>query len=498
MAKEWMLPDGPLQAKRNRVFLEEHPPLEGYLNALQDPFFQTWLYSFDGETEAQEAWRIHCEEQAPQTKQVLSPGRSINNNSTSTPRWSLYEAPKPAIVVNVGSENDVAATGNGWADTFDLGNCGLLLNIAPLNKISFNKEKTVATIGGGALVNDMVVAAYNAGTRFANPTCTCLGFLGAMLGGGITRSMGLYGAGVDQILQVNIVTASSDSLLVNPTLHPDLWYAIRGAAPNFGIVTSALVKAYPTPKAQNIAWQGAITFSDDKLEPLIQAIYDLDLRPEMQIDFLFATGGPPANLPAITVIPFYLGNASAAEIAFAPILEVGPISNEATEVTYDHWGDFANPFCVKGMRKPVYGASLGRQGLNPRTWRAVYEEFKAFVEKYPEAAGSSILGEYYPVQKQVAIGDKSSSYPWREVPIHVAVIPVYEDRGLDGVANAFGARVRDLLRSTDGLRGNSTYINFAHGDEPLEEVYGKNLLRLQRLKKRFDPQNRFNQWFPLA
>ncbi|KAL8861991.1 MAG: hypothetical protein Q9178_001446 [Gyalolechia marmorata] len=277
-----------------------------------------------------------------------------------------------------------------------------------------------------------------------------------MLGGGLTRSMGLYGAGVDQILQLKVVTASGESLIVNLKLNPDLWYGMRGAAPNFGIVTSGLVKAYPTPKANNIAWEGAITFSDDKLEPLIKAIHELDLRPEMQIDFLFSITEPPSNSPIITVIPFFLGNASAAEKAFASILELGPLSNEATEEPYDHWGDFANSFCIKGMRKPAYGASLARQALNPATWRAVYNEFKTFVREYPQAAGSSILAEYYPVQKAITIGDATSSYSFRDVPIHVVAIALYENSSFDGEANAWGARVRDLLRSTDGLEVNST------------------------------------------
>ncbi|KAL8654625.1 MAG: hypothetical protein Q9226_003360 [Calogaya cf. arnoldii] len=354
--------------------------------------------------------------------------------------------------------------------------------MAGLDRLYFSKNRTIAWIGGGTQVKDMVDEAYELGIRFSNPTCTCLGFLGAMLGGGLTRSQGLYGQGVDQILRMNVVTASGETLHVDATHNPDLRYAMRGAAPNFGIVTSALVRAYPVPKAQNIAWEGAITFADDKLEPLIQAIRDLDLQPQMEIDFLFATSGPPLNIAAITAIPFFLGNASEARKAFAAILAVGPISDGTAE----------------GMRKPAYGASLARQGLNPATWRAVYEEFKTFVAKYPEAAGSSVLVEYYPVQRAVAIGDTGSSYPFRDVPIHVVTIPVYENRSFDVTANTFGARVRDLLRSTDGLDANSTYINFGHGDEPLGEVYGENLPKLQTLKKHYDPKNKFNQWFPLA
>lgn len=224
--------------------------------------------------------------------------------------------------------------GNGWADTFDLGSCGILINIASLNEISFNSDKTTATIQGGTLTSDMISAAYGNNTRFAIPTCTCLGFLGAALGGGITREMGLYGILVDQLLSANLVTASGQALYVDPTHHPDLWYAMLGAAPNFGIVTSAVVKAYPVPSTQNNAWEGALTYSDDKLEALIEAIHDLELAPEMEIDFLFSTSGPPDNAPMITAIPFFLGNASAAADAFAPILRLGPITNGAKEVPF--------------------------------------------------------------------------------------------------------------------------------------------------------------------
>ncbi len=61
MAREWMLPDGPLQVDRDDIFVHEGTPLQGYPNALQDPFSQRWLYSFDGEKEALEAWRLYRE-----------------------------------------------------------------------------------------------------------------------------------------------------------------------------------------------------------------------------------------------------------------------------------------------------------------------------------------------------------------------------------------------------------------------------------------------------
>ena len=42
------------------------------------------------------------------------------------------------------------------------------------------------------------------------------------------------------------------------------------------------------------------------------------------------------------------------------------------------------------------------------------------------------------------------------------------------------------------------YMNFAHGDESLEEIYGQSLPRLRELKQQWDPQGVFNQWFPIV
>ena len=40
----------------------------------------------------------------------LSPSSSVTNTLTDAPRWSLYDAPVPAWIINVASERDVATT----------------------------------------------------------------------------------------------------------------------------------------------------------------------------------------------------------------------------------------------------------------------------------------------------------------------------------------------------------------------------------------------------
>ena len=42
------------------------------------------------------------------------------------------------------------------------------------------------------------------------------------------------------------------------------------------------------------------------------------------------------------------------------------------------------------------------------------------------------------------------------------------------------------------------YVNFASGDESAQEIYGQSLSRLHCIKKRYDPNNVFNQWFNIV
>lgn len=74
--------------------------------------------------------------------------------------------------------------GNGWGKTFNLGNNGVIINLAGLNAVTFSKTKTEATIGGGAIIGDTIKAANAAGVLVQTGNCNCVGALGAILGGG--------------------------------------------------------------------------------------------------------------------------------------------------------------------------------------------------------------------------------------------------------------------------------------------------------------------------
>src|SRR3954468_8264350 len=92
--------------------------------------------------------------------------------------------------------------GNAWATTFDIGPNDVVINLGGLKEISFSADKTQVTFQGGTSISELVEAANQNGVHVPTGNCDCVGALGAILGGGYGRLMGLYGFGVDNLLSV--------------------------------------------------------------------------------------------------------------------------------------------------------------------------------------------------------------------------------------------------------------------------------------------------------
>ncbi|KAI3335732.1 FAD binding domain-containing protein [Ustulina deusta] len=428
-------------------------------------------------------------------------------------RWSEYAAPSPGAVITVGDEGDVAkiiavasktntpfliqSGANGWANTFTLDSKGIIIDISNLKAVSFNDNKTQVTFQAGATNEDIINAAWNNNARVSASTCNCVSVLGATIGGGLSRTQGVYGLNIDNLISLNIVDANGAKKTVTPKSNPELWWALTGAGANFGVVTSATYKSHPVPQAENTAWTGLVIFDPSKIEEVITAINELTLEPDMQMDIYF-TANPADGQPAVLVLPFYLGSEEVGRQKFASILDIGPVSDGTAVIPYNTWNSAGDPFCTSGGRKPSY--TTGLKTMEPTAWRNVWNEYTAFFDKYPEANLTTILTECYSTAKTAksVTSGGSSSYPFRDIKCHAITIPWYTSPSIDSDALQFGQNVRGYLADSAGTSSPSAYINFAHGDEPLSQIYGSSLSKLKLLKQKYDPHKRLNQWFPLS
>lgn len=97
--------------------------------------------------------------------------------------------------------------------------------------------------------------------------CECVSYLGPGLGGGHGWLQGRHGLIADQFDSMNIVLANGTVATIDS--NSDLWWAVRGAGHNFGIVTSVTSKIYDI---EHEDWAiEIVTFSGDKVEELYDA-----------------------------------------------------------------------------------------------------------------------------------------------------------------------------------------------------------------------------------
>ena len=72
--------------------------------------------------------------------------------------------------------------------------------------------------------------------------------IGATIGAGVGPAQGELGLMIDALESVRIITASGKIVEASRTKHAELFWGIRGAGANFGIITSA---TYKVPNAIN-------------------------------------------------------------------------------------------------------------------------------------------------------------------------------------------------------------------------------------------------------
>jgi FAD/FMN-containing dehydrogenase len=97
-------------------------------------------------------------------------------------------------------------------------------------------------------------------------TCECVGYLGPGLGGGHGWLQGHYGLVSDQYVSMNVVLGNGSSITVDCS--SELFWAMKGAGHNFGVVTSVTSKIYDI-QHPNYALETLI-FSGDQVEAVYQ------------------------------------------------------------------------------------------------------------------------------------------------------------------------------------------------------------------------------------
>ncbi|TID15918.1 carbohydrate-binding module family 18 [Venturia nashicola] len=121
------------------------------------------------------------------------------------------------------------------------------INVVP----NFDKQHpTLAYFGGGVRLGNLDTALYNARRALSHGTCSGIGVGGHFPHGGYGHTSRNWGLAMDAIVALDVVTADGKIIHTSPDPkeEPDLFWAMRGAADSFGIITNFYVETQPAPE----------------------------------------------------------------------------------------------------------------------------------------------------------------------------------------------------------------------------------------------------------
>lgn len=187
------------------------------------------------------------------------------------------------------------------------------MDLSQLNGLIVNQTAGTLTVGPGVRIGDILDPVYNAGFEIRESvwfpsqlgldlisdvetgSCSCPSLIGATIGAGIGRWSGVYGLLIDALLSVRLVTANGRVLHVDGHSNPDLFWGIRGAGANFGIITEA---TYQLQKVQtgNGTGQGHV-MNVDLLIPAEQNLTYFKILESF-------SGIMPANLAVVSIVNY--------------------------------------------------------------------------------------------------------------------------------------------------------------------------------------------------
>src|SRR5213075_1392057 len=133
----------------------------------------------------------------------------------------------------------------------------LLIDLGRMKGIRVDPVKRIARAQAGVLLGELDRETQQFGLSVPAGIVTHTGLAGLTLGGGIGWLMREYGLTIDQLLSVDMVTADGQFVKASADENADLFWGVRGAGGNFGIVTEfefRLNPVGPIVLAGPIAW----------------------------------------------------------------------------------------------------------------------------------------------------------------------------------------------------------------------------------------------------
>ena len=418
--------------------------------------------------------------------------------------WNAVFDRRPAILVRPTSEADVAtairfgrerdleiairagAHSNAGHSTTD---GGLVIDLSRLRGVTVDAGRRIANVRGGALLGELDIAAQEHGLVCPVGVIGHTGVAGLTLGGGVGRLQRHFGLTIDNLRSVELVTADGRTVRASESEEPELFWGIRGAGANFGVVTTF---EFGLREFGPLLHRGMQIYPASKVHEVWPMVRDYSaVAPdEVALIFTIARADPAEDYPASVagqpiVIVSYNHSAAAAAVDrdIAPLFS-GPEPASASGSSQQYLEvQTANDLAMGwGSRSYIKGAYAN--DVRPEALDALVEH-----------AASGFAGSSFSISAQggaiARVADDAMAFTGRDARFDLSADGDWNDPAEDEAQRAWVRRAMAIVEP-DTVTGR--YVNEIgdSGPEETRAIYGDaKMARLTALKRTWDPDNVF-------
>jgi len=368
---------------------------------------------------------------------------------------------------------------------------GLVIDLSPMNGVHVDPSARTVRVEGGATWGDCDHETQLFGLAVPGGVVSTTGIAGLTLHGGIGHLRRKHGLTIDNLLSVDIVTADGKLQRASETENEDLFWAVRGAGSNFGVVTSFEFRVHPVGPMVMVA---AVMYPADAWRTVLPGWRDFMAQAPDELSSLAILWTVPAHepfppelhgTPIVLLAAVYSGEVEHGESIVQPLREL------------------AEPLLDMSGPWPWLGLQSGFDSLFPKGGRYYWksraladltdealEEMAGFASARPTPQTDIVIWHHGGAMARP--GESDTSYAGRDAAFLVTAEASWTDPADTDRAIAWAREVWAALErhSTGGV-----YLNFPGLGEEKEALvragYGANYERLAALKAKHDPDNLF-------
>ncbi|KAH8901539.1 FAD-binding domain-containing protein [Thozetella sp. PMI_491] len=442
---------------------------------------------------------------------VLFPSQKAFSSTVDASKYNLDVQDKPAAIVYPETPDQVSAAVKCAADCgikiqarsggHSYGNYGLSsgqlsVDLRNLQAISIDQSSGLATVGAGTLLGQLNEKLWGSGQRYIPHGLTfSIGIGGHATVGGFGITSRLVGFATDHVVEVEIVLANSSVVRASNSQNQDLFFATRGAAASFGIVTEFVFQSIPAPPSV-ISYAYVWTAQDS---PSRAAVLKAWQKWNSEADVPWELSSTLTLNPAVVVISGgFVGTQS--EFDNLNLTSYFPTAQSATAEAYTDYRLFSEAmneaFDATGQATQAYFYAKSlffnkETSLSEDAIDRLVEHLDGAKNGTQAWAVNFELGGGY----VGTIPANATAYPWRDITY--AMLSYGQTHGpvtqttfqfLDG-ASTFAASGK-----SSAVYGQ--YAGFVdpreNNDKARQAYWGPNLERLERIKAVVDPDDVFH------